>query len=233
MVRKIKEKYKVAITIITIAILLGFISIYLYAFDREEINNNETTEENSVNTVVNSDEEIQDETKMPKEDNVLIAFLSSTEESNEWTEIKHINEINRQTYTNQEGIEYYVDATLSIPKISLNYPVLSKCSNKLLEHNLNKFWGCEPNEVGNYVIAGHNYNNKTYFGKLSELAIGDLIYLTDVKDRTLTYQIYDMYYVNPTDVECTSQLTDGKKEVTLITCNATGSQRLVVKATQI
>ena len=42
-----------------------------------------------------------------------------------------------------------------------------------------------------------------------------------------------MYYVDPNDVKCTSQLTDGKKEVTLITCNYNGSERLIVKATEI
>ena len=36
--------------------------------------------------------------------------------------------------------------------------------------------------------------------------------------------------VDPTDVACTSQLTNGNKEVTLITCTNYGQQRLVVKA---
>lgn len=39
-----------------------------------------------------------------------------------------------------------------------------------------------------------------------------------------------MYKVEPDDVACTSQLTDGKREVTLITCSNYGTQRLIVKA---
>lgn len=37
----------------------------------------------------------------------------------------------------------------------------------------------------------------------------------------------------PTDTTCTSQLTGGKKEITLITCKEYGTQRLVVKAREV
>ena len=62
--------------------------------------------------------------------------------------------------------------------------------------------------------------------------MGDIIELSDFSGRTLTYKVYDKYTVDPTDVRCTSQLTSGKKEVTLITCTDDSTQRVVVKATQ-
>ena len=68
------------------------------------------------------------------------------------------------------------------------------------------------------------------FGKLSSIKIGDEIELTDLTGRTLTYEVYDTYKVSPEDTSCTSQRTDGKKEVTLITCTNYGTQRLIVKA---
>ena len=52
-------------------------------------------------------------------------------------------------------------------------------------------------------------------------------------NRTLTYKVYDKYVIDPTDVSCTSQRTNGRKEVTLITCRNSGKQRLVVKATEV
>ena len=55
------------------------------------------------------------------------------------------------------------------------------------------------------------------FGKLSEISIGDEVELEDLSGRTITYKVYDKYIVEPTDVSCTSQLTNGKKEITLIT----------------
>lgn len=59
------------------------------------------------------------------------------------------------------------------------------------------------------------------FGKLPTIKIGDAIELTDLDGKTITYKIYDTFVVDPSDVSCTSQLTDGKKEVTLITCTST------------
>ena len=71
------------------------------------------------------------------------------------------------------------------------------------------------------------------FGKLSAIKEGDKIELTDLKGRTLTYEVYNKYIVQPEDTSCTSQQTKGKKEVTLITCTNYGTQRLVVKAREV
>ena len=45
------------------------------------------------------------------------------------------------------------------------------------------------------------------FGKLANIKIGDRIELTDLKGRTLTYEVYDKYKVSPEDTSCTSQKT--------------------------
>lgn len=39
--------------------------------------------------------------------------------------------------------------------------------------------------------------------------------------------------MKPTDTACTSQLTGGRKEITLITCKEYGQERLVVKAREV
>ena len=51
--------------------------------------------------------------------------------------------------------------------------------------------------------------------------------------RTIEYKVYNKYVVEPTDTSCTSQLTNGRKELTLITCTNYGTQRLVVKCTEV
>ena len=43
------------------------------------------------------------------------------------------------------------------------------------------------------------------------------------------YKVYDKYIVNATDMRCTSQETNGKIELTLITCDNDNTKRLVVK----
>ena len=138
------------------------------------------------------------------------------------------NMVNSQIVAN--GQTYETEAILEYPKLNINYPVLSEESEELLKISLNKYWGPNPNKVGNYCIVGHNYSSGKMFGKLSMAEIGDEVKLTDLNGHTVTYSVYNKYTVTPTDVSCTSQLTNGKREVTLITCTNYGKDRLVVKA---
>ena len=80
---------------------------------------------------------------------------------------------------------------------------------------------------------GHNYTNKKMFGKLSEIKNGDIVELTSNNGEIVNYIVYNKYIVEPDDVACTSQLTGGQREVTLITCTNHGKQRLVVKAREV
>lgn len=128
------------------------------------------------------------------------------------------------------GQTYETEAILDYPKLGINYPVLSEESEELLKVSLCKYWGPNPNKVGNYCIVGHNYKSGKMFGKLSGAEIGDEVNLTDLSGNTLTYVVYNRYVVDPTDVSCTSQLTNGQREITLITCTNYGQDRLVIKA---
>lgn len=138
------------------------------------------------------------------------------------------NIINSEIVAN--GQTYETEAILEYSKLGINYPVLSEESDELLKISLNKYWGPNPNKVGNYCIVGHNYSSGKMFGKLSMAEIGDEVKLTDLNGHTVTYSVYNKYTVTPTDVSCTSQLTNGKREITLITCTNYGKDRLVVKA---
>jgi len=137
------------------------------------------------------------------------------------------------TYVAPNGKKYSTEARITIPKIKVDYPVLTETSDKLLNISVNKYHGNGPNEVGNYCIVGHNYRNGKMFGRLSELKNGDIAKLEDVTGKTLTYVVYDKYIVLPTDTRCTSQLTKGRKEMTLITCANNGTKRLIVKCREI
>ena len=140
------------------------------------------------------------------------------------------NELVTQEYIASDGNTYEVIAVLNIPSLGIEYPVLSTTSTELLKVSINKYWGPNPNCVGNLCILGHNYNDSRFFGKLNKIQNGDIIQLTDMKGRTLNYSVYDTYIVNPDNTDCTSQITNGRTEITLITCTSTGKQRFVVKA---
>lgn len=133
-------------------------------------------------------------------------------------------------YETSNGEKFTVIGSLKIPKINIEYDILSSTSVELLKLSLNRYWGANPNQVGNMCIVGHNYLDSRFFGRLHTLKNGDYIEITDSYGGTLKYYVYDMFIADPYDTRCTSQLTNGEKDITLITCYNRGTQRLVVKA---
>ena len=109
---------------------------------------------------------------------------------------------------------------------------MSDFSENALKISVTKFWGVNPNEVGNFCIAGHNFSNKNMFHNLKKLQVGDTFSIRDNKNGKFEYNIYSVYKVVPKNVSCLKQNTDGKREVTLITCTSDSSQRIIVKAKQ-
>lgn len=164
-----------------------------------------------------------------EDDEVLVVALNENVTEIPKDPPKILDEFNK-VYTTDSGMEYRIDSILNIPSLDIKYPVISESNTELLKISLNKFWGGEPNAVGNYCIVGHNYDGKDiFFGKLHKLQNGDIVELTDKTGKKLVYTVYDKYIVQPNDVACTSQLTNGRTEATLITCADGGKTRLIVK----
>ncbi len=219
---ELKKKKKIYQFAFFISIICVFMlsSYYIYAeYDRNK------SEEVSQEILAGIDD-----TTINEDDGILRVALEAEDQEQDVI-IEEQN--NENKYVTQSGQSYITEAVLNIPSLGINYPVLSETSEELLKISLNKFWGPSPNEVGNYCIVGHNYKNKKMFGKLSEIKNGDVVELTDNSGKTVKYAVYNKYVVEPDDVSCTSQLTNGNKEVTLITCTNYGKQRLVVKARQV
>lgn len=177
----------------------------------------------------------QDTTKIVEEEVIVVKLNAIPEEENvATTQVvqieQQVNIEEEQKLTADDGTEYYTIGVINIPSINVNYPILSTYTDELLKIAPCKFHGANPNEVGNLCIAGHNYKNSKFFSKVPNLQLGDTIEITDLSGRTLTYTVYDKFIVNPDELECTSQLTDGKKEITLITCTNDNKQRHIIKA---
>ncbi len=147
---------------------------------------------------------------------------------------------NKQSTTNEQNVEkeyietefkgYKVCAKLNIPIINLETYVLEEYSKQALLTSVTKFYGGEPNKVGNFCIAGHNYGSTNMFQNIKKLKVKDEIFLTDTNGNKFKYLIYDMYTVLPNETRCLSQKTDGKTELTLITCTPDSERRIIVKA---
>ena len=217
---KLKKKrkfYKIQfiISIIVVVILLGL-------FIRSEIieRKGEQDSQNILNDFSSIDGTVADDT-------IIVSLNDHAEEIELDPQI--LDQFNT-VYKTKSGTEYRVDSILNIPSLEIKYPVLSPSNDELLKISINKFWGGEPNTVGNYCIVGHNYDGKDiFFGKLHKLQNGDVVELQDKTGKLVRYKVYNKFVVQPTDVACTSQLTNGKVEMTLITCSDGGKTRLVVK----
>lgn len=128
---------------------------------------------------------------------------------------------------------YDVCAKLEIPSISLETNILSNYSIKALNVSVTKFWGAQPNQIGNFCVAGHNFVNKNMFKDLKKLKVGDRLFVTDNKIGKVEYEIFDINTVLPNDTSCLDSSFNNEREITLITCTIDSKYRIIVKAKEI
>lgn len=251
--KKKKNMYKIDFFISVFLVCILF-SYYIYAeYDK---NKSESVSKEILSSLT-FEEESTDDTTIKFSDNAIVVILNSEDPfevvytspveqalpsdiytGDEFTppvEQEPVREevIDRNTSVTSSGTEYYTVAIVKIPAINCEYTVFDKTTDELLKMSPCKFWGPDPNEVGNFCIVGHNYRNTKFFSKVPTLQIGETIELTDLTGRTIVYKIYDKYVVDPEDVTCTSQRTNGLKEVTIITCTNDSQNRVIVKAREI
>lgn len=226
-------KFNFFLSVFVVCIL---ISLFIYVeYDR---NKSEATSQEIMSEFTANNED----TTIAK-NNVLIAILDENKQDevklniSEETPQNNTTTVNKQkTEATSDGYKYTTIATINIPKINVQYPILDGETDSeaeteaLLKISPTKFWGADPNEVGNFCIVGHNYRNTRFFSKVPTLENGDVIEITDTSGKTLRYSVYNKYEVVPEDLSCTSQLTNGKKEITLITCTNDSKMRVIVKA---
>jgi len=218
-------------------ILLSTYGIYA-SYDR---NKNEEKSEEILASI-----EFQEQFETVEEEAIVI-IMNKPSENQGLVNIDNIEQIVTVTTTRElevpdeqkvianDGTEYYTIGQIYIPKIECNYPILSSKTDNydtLLKIAPCKFWGPNPNEIGNFCIVGHNYRNSQFFSKVPTLEDGDIIQITDLFGNTIDYEVYDKYTVSPSDTSCTTQLTDGKREITVITCTNDNKMRVVVKAVE-
>ena len=147
-----KRIYKIELFLSVFLICLLF-SYYIYAeYDRNK------SEEVSKEILAEIKEQVDTTVKKDENDKIVVILeVPGTQEDNEdKTENQNNNQtktnntkIDTKTYTSKDGVKYTTEAILKIPKINIEYPVLSATSDALLFVSLNKYWGPQPNEVGN------------------------------------------------------------------------------------
>lgn len=241
---KRKKKFYRLEFFLSVFLICILFSYYIYA-EYDKTKSEEVSQDILADTEIEKKDNATDNTTIKTKDNVLVVILdedtqvANAEQTTTQPEEKTEPPSNKVMQT-KSGTKYTTVAIVKIPKINVEYSVLSHTTDELLKISPTRFWGPagdsgtnDANEVGNYCIVGHNYRNKRFFSKVPTLENGDIIELTDMTGRTLKYMVYNKYEVDPTDVSCTSQKTNGKKEITLITCTNDSKHRVIVKATEV
>ena len=119
--------------------------------------------------------------------------------------------------------------TISIPSLNISYTFFFGISDDLLKISPCRLSGQMPDSKSNLCIAGHNYNDDRFFGKIFLLRNNDKIIIKDNSNNQFTYYVYDKYEVKEDDL---SPISDNKLfcELTVITCNNFNNNRLIIKA---
>lgn len=240
---ELKRKKKVYKVEFFISVFLICVLVFAYVYAEYNRNKDE-----QVSQEILADLQFPEEDTTVAKNNVLVVLLDDVPQEGE-SEIDNNNDnkMNQQevrvqnqvTQNTSNGYQYRTIASIQIPKINLTYPIIDGLTDstaeteELLKISPTKFWGPNPNEIGNFCIVGHNYRNTRFFSKVPTLDTGDIIQITDLFGKMIQYKVYNKYQVDPTDVSCTTQLTNGKREITLITCTDDSKYRVVVKAREI
>lgn len=227
--KKKKQIYKI-LFIASIFLIISLFSIYIYAeYDR---NRDESISDDILSFLAAEN----DETMVSISENALIVkitqdLISEIEDTNTQQPQKQLQMATAtSTYIAPNGKKYESVGIVEIPKLNIKYPILSKTTDELLKISACKFHGANPNEVGNLCIIAHNYRKKgVFFSDVPTLVVGDIVEIQDLSQRTIQYEVYDVHTVIPDNVADTTQKTNGRKEVTLITCTNDSKQRFIVR----
>lgn len=118
------------------------------------------------------------------------------------------------------GLDYV--GILSIPKLSMELPIISQCTNSNLKTAPCRYSGSVY--LNSMVIAAHNFPN--FFGSLKNLSPGDLVKFTDMLGYVFCYRVVEIEVLQPSETE---RMTTGEWDMTLFTCTVGGKTRITVR----
>lgn len=111
---------------------------------------------------------------------------------------------------------------LKIEALSLELPVSSKLSMEALNNSPARY--CGSAYKNNMVIGAHNYYS--HFGRLKDLAQGDIVTFTDMNGNCFRYRVTEIDILSAADV---AEMTSGEWALTLFTCTVGGASRVAVR----
>ena len=163
-----------------------------------------------------------------------VTSVDNNELTGDLNSLLDINSIGTGTGTTGDTSKKFkgfdVVGAIEIPKTNVNLPILKQMGPKAMNTAVVMQYGPGPNQVGNTVIAGHNYRNGQFFSNNYKLENGDTIYITDNSGKRLQYTIYNKYETAPEDTDYMERDTGGKPEISLTTCTDDSKARIIIWA---
>lgn len=121
---------------------------------------------------------------------------------------------------------------ISIPSVGISENIYKGVSNRVLAIGAGTMKPEQELGKGNYALAGHTMDNKNLlFGKLTDVEIGDEIYVTD-KQYIYTYKVSYKGKIKASDVHVIED-REGETMITLVTCADNGKTRFIVQGTYL
>ncbi|CUR63174.1 Sortase A, LPXTG specific [Leuconostoc gelidum subsp. gasicomitatum] len=123
-----------------------------------------------------------------------------------------------------------------IPDLDINLPISKGTSDDSLSLGAGTLYQDQKMGEDNYSLASHfvqgsNHKNLLFSPIYYRGTVGEKIYLTDLKN-VYVYETTSVKIVRPTDIDVTNPV-NGKKLVTLITCDYTADQGRIVMQGQL
>lgn len=224
-------KKRIIATILIILLFLAGFGIVLYPYVSEYVN-----AKHASRVVVNYDDTVKEIT--PED---FSQYFEVAEEYNERLR-QNPNPFSEDSRTEGYETALNVDGSgmmgyLEIPKISVKLPFYHGTSGAVLNEAVGHLEGSSlpvGGESTHVVLSAHRgLPSAKLFTDLPELGEGD-IFILNVLDRKMTYQVDQILTVLPTELEAL-EVEDGQDVVTLMTCTPYGinTHRLLVRGHRI
>ena len=224
-------KKRIIATILIILLFLAGLGIVLYPYVSEYVN-----AKHASRVVVNYDDAVKEIT--PED---FSQYFEVAEEYNERLR-QNPNPFSEDSRTEGYETALNVDGSgmigyLEIPKISVKLPFYHGTSGAVLNEAVGHLEGSSlpvGGEGTHVVLSAHRgLPSAKLFTDLPELGEGD-IFILNVLDRKMTYQVDQILTVLPTELEAL-EVEDGQDYVTLMTCTPYGinTHRLLVRGHRI
>ena len=225
-----KSRYSTILTVLLIILIVAIVILVIVLGVKtiKDYRDDKNTKE-FVQSLPTSDKDSSDDDE-PKTEEEVIAKIEAIEKTDNSTSENSSASLNVPNVKFHNG--YPTIGVISIPKTNVSYPIYLDTSAQALEKAVGVTYPSSPklNQPGNVVIIGHNYRNGKLFSNNKNLVTGDIIRVTDLDGKTLSYTIYEIFTTTPTDTAYMTRNTDGQIEISLSTCTDDGNNRLVILA---